>query len=184
MSEWPSTTYPTGPTICPWSEESLGGALSGFNTPLIAIASATWPNVANLAILVPLRLRQTVLVTALWAANGGSAAGNLDVGIYSDDFTRLVSAGGAAQSGTTTIQVFDITDILLGPGLFYMAISKDTGATGTFLRGNISSAVYAPATGLLQATSAYVLPATITPGAFAQSYVPMFGLVIGRGGVI
>jgi hypothetical protein len=53
--------------------------------------------------------------------NGATASGNMDVGIYDYAGTRLVSSGSTAQSGTSAFQDFDITDTLLGPGIFYLA---------------------------------------------------------------
>ena len=59
-----------------------------------------------------------------WASNAttGIPNDNIDVGIYSADGTRIVSAGSTAQSGTEIAQNFAIADTLIGPGDFYLAM--------------------------------------------------------------
>lgn len=143
----------------------------GPSTP----ASAVWPS-ANRAILVPMYLSDTTLVPSLFADNGATAAGNLDLGIYTEGFARIVSKGSTAQSGTDAPQSFDITDVTLAPGRYYLALASDS-ASATFLRYSVP--VYAlKAMGVLQMTSAFPLPATITPEAVASAYVPFAGLVV------
>ena len=136
-------------------------------------ASAVYP-AANLAIYAPFRIAAPIVVTDLWCVNGATASGNVDIGIYDGAGNKIVSAGSTAQSGTSTIQTFNITDTLLGGGLFYLAIALDN-TTGTFLRFAPSAPV-GRIIGLAQQASAFALPATATFATFAQTYLPNMGL--------
>ncbi len=164
-------------TIHPWTLESLGHDLQGIGGTLYtALASSNWPS-ANLAIFVPFSLSEEILVTHLWTANGAAASGNLDVGIYTLGGRRLCSAGSTAMSGTSTIQLFDITDYLLGPGEFYLGMSCSN-TTAQFLRGVTGSANRGKLLGLAEQASALALPAAATLATYTQNYVPLFGLAM------
>lgn len=106
------------------------------------------------------RVPETCIVKQLWVANGATASGNIDVGIYNPDGVRLVSSGSTAQSGTNTLQVFDVTDTTLTRGYYYIAVAMDN-ATGT-LRRNNASARNAKFQGSAIMASAFPLPATAT----------------------
>ena len=176
MSDFPSTLQYPLHTIHAWSMEALGPFLQSVlaTNDLSAQASATWPS-ANLALYIPFVLVHPVLVVKLWIHNGATASGNVDVGIYDEKGTRLTSAGSTAQSGTSALQIFDITDIFIGPGLFYMATSHSSTA-GTRFRVALGSTVDNKAGGMLQQASAHPLPATATFATLSNNYVPMFGL--------
>jgi hypothetical protein len=125
-----------------------------------APASAAWPT-QYLAIYIPVRVKRRVVVRKLGIANGATASGNLDLGLYDAIGTRLVSAGSTAQSGTTTEQVIDITDTIIGPGLYYLAACMD-GTTGTTAR-YAPTAPYLCSIGVLtEAVGSVTLPATAT----------------------
>jgi hypothetical protein len=134
--------------------------------------STAWP-AANDAILVPITLKQTVLIKRLFSINGATASGNIDVGIYSDDGAKIVSAGSTAQSGTNVPQFFDVTDFMLGPGRYYLAAAMD-GTTGTLFRANISVARL-QALGLAKQATAFALPSSITFATVTAAYLPMIG---------
>jgi hypothetical protein len=125
----------------------------------VGAASATWPT-ANKAIFVPFILARSFTVVQIGFFNGSAVSGNVDVGIYDEAGTRLVSSGSTAQSGTDAVQAFNTTDITLGPGRYYMAAAMDN-TTGT----NTSAAVTAPKPsmyGVMSQTSAFALPSTAT----------------------
>lgn len=144
------------------------GAISGGSTP----ASAAFP-AANDALLVPFYLHHSVLVKRLYSINGATASGNIDLGIYSQDGARIVSIGSTAQSGTTTIQFFDITDTFLSPGRYYIAVAMDN-TTGTLFRSNISVARL-QALGMAKQATAFALPTSITFATVTALYLPLIG---------
>lgn len=135
---------------------------------------------ANLALLFPFTLTRGAVAKRLACTNGGTASGNIDMGIYRDDLTLLVSKGSTAQAGTNATQFLDITDTSLGPGRYYMALVIDN-VTGLFYR-HTPIAVALRMMGALQMTTAFPLPSTITPdaGGLANAYLPIFGIEFGR----
>lgn len=167
MSIFPLYNLPTPSIVSTQSLNSVGGEIVQFQ---LGFASGAWPS-ANRAYYVPFSLRANTLVLKMFVANGSTASGNFDVGIYDTTGTKIVSSGSTAQSGTSTLQVVDITDTLLGPGKYYMALAMD-GTTGTaqkftmVAQNNIGT--------YLQAT-AFALPATATLGNNNTTYLPMFG---------
>lgn len=142
--------------------------LSQFTSP----ASATWPS-ANRALLIPILLDQRVTIKKLFCHNGAAVSGNIDLAIYNAGYTRLVSAGSTAQSGTSNLQVVDTTDITLAPGRYWFGVAMDN-TTGTMVRADTSSVALRPF-GVSQMASAFALPATFTPATVAASYLPLVG---------
>jgi hypothetical protein len=176
MTIWPKVTLPPLVTIHPWSNESIGSGLNSLssNNNLPNAASGSWPS-ANLAIYIPFTLSEEITAVKMFTLNGTSAANNLDIGIYDEAFTRLVSSGSTAQSGTNALQIFDITDTILGPGRYYMALAS-SGSSATFLRIFGSNSIELSQLGVAQQASAFALPANGTPAALSNTYIPVFGL--------
>lgn len=139
-----------------------------------APASAAYPT-ANLAILVPFRIGRPMTVTTMFAYNGSAVSGNIDLGIYSADGTKIVSTGSTAQSGTSVIQSISVTSTQIGSGQFYMAVALDN-TTGTLLQIPAKNAPANASMGLSQMASAFALPATVTFATCANNYVPIIGL--------
>lgn len=159
------------PGVSSFDWESAGAILIENN----GYASAAWP-AANEAILVPFRIANPVIARMMFCSNGATVSGNVDAGIYTKDGRLLVSIGGVAQSGTSSIQSFDIADTFLsGPDWFYMALSLDN-TTGTFIRNSSNSRDW-QRFGLGSMTSAYPLPASGTLAAPSRNYMPEFGIV-------
>ncbi len=169
MPNWPESQVPPWPLVSPWTLESLGAALS--TAALGLPTSGVWP-AANVTIYVPVVLFMRVNAVRLWVQNGGSVSGNFDLGIYDEEGTRIVSTGSTAMAGTSVVQTVDITDIGLGPGLFYIAMSCDNG-TAAFGRGAVN-AQYLRICGVFQ-EAVFTLPANATFATMAQAYLPNFG---------
>jgi hypothetical protein len=140
-----------------------------------APASQTWP-VANLAIYVPFYLPFAYPVRRLAWVNGGTAAGNLDIGIYGMNGGRIVSSGSVAQAGTNTIQYLATVDKILRPGAYYFAATASSTSTRIF--GFLSTAVRCRSIGVLQEATALPLPAQMTPAQYAQTLYPLFGFTL------
>lgn len=148
--------------------------MRGCHVPLQnghGLTSATWP-VANLAVFAPIRIYKPISITQLLFANGSTISGNLDVGVYTLDGTRIVSTGSQAQSGSGSVMLFSITATLLGIGTYYIASAMDN-TTGTSTRSTATlGALMWKAAGLAEMTSAFPLPATATLATAANNYLP------------
>ena len=162
-------------TIHPFSLESMGLDFSAIGTQMDDAVSAVWP-AANRALFFPFVLPSAITATLMFVYNGATASGNIDVGIYDANQVLRVSSGSTAQAGTTALQTFNITDTVLVPGLYYLAIAKDdiTGTTFRVAPGARSQAL----SGGNQQASAFALPSTATMVQSATSYVPLFGLSV------
>lgn len=98
-------------------------------------------------------------------------SGNLDVGIYSEKGSLLVSAGSTAV-GAAGFQSFDVTDTPLNPGIYFLAMCVDN-TTASFNRSNAVIAANMQACGVQQqAVGAVTLPSTATFANPASAYSP------------
>lgn len=171
MSDWPTDTTNLAAmgTLCTLGEDSpVGDLSSALNGNL---GSGSWNIGANLGVFVPILVRsQTTVYKMVWQ-NGTVVSGNLDVGIYDSERNRLVSLGSTAQSGVSSVQVGDIADTTLAPGLYYFAMTVDNQATATYQRSSVSNSVLITS-GMAQMASAFPLPATATFTRFGFTYIP------------
>jgi hypothetical protein len=155
------------PSICTFSRESLGpeGVIGAGNT--------AWPT-SNDAMFVPFNISRPILVKRLFSGNGNVASGNLDMGLYTADGARIVSAGSTAMSGATALQFFDIADTYLSPGRYYMALAVNN-TSATFRRMTITS-IRQQQWGILKMTTAFALPAIATFATPTSAFVPLMGM--------
>ena len=172
----PRANYRPGEiTITPWSYQSLGVALFAAGTPLPSGAAA-WP-AAGAVIFVPFGVPEPVTITKLFYGIG-AAAGNIDMGVYDASGNLLVSAGTTAASGSTTLQVVDVTDTTIARGQYYLALVADTVTTLTIARA-APAAGLAQSLGLLEQDSVTLpLSTGASPATFAKytrAYVPVIG---------
>lgn len=162
--DWPNNRFPVLNTITPWSLESLGLTLlrSGY-TPDVAISNVPG---ANTALFYPFRIFEPSTAVKMACVNGATVNGNVDLGIYDRELNKIVSTGSTAQAGANAIQVIDITDTLLLPGNYFMAVELSS-ATGTLMRSTATDEDALSAHPFYtQAVGAFPLPAT---AAFAPS---------------
>ncbi len=127
---------------------------------LAGASSAAWP-IANTARFFPVIVTEPFLATQMFVFNGTAVSGNVDVGIYTSEGKLIVSMGTTAQSGTSAIQTFNITDTLLNPDLYYIALALSN-TTGTFLQHTFGDSQQTREIGVLQMASAFPLPASAT----------------------
>lgn len=160
-------------TIHPYSEESLGDALTVFGGTLFLTVSGAWPS-ANTAIFIPFGIAAPIVVEKMFIHNGATVSGNVDVGIYDESGNRLVSSGSTAQAGVSALQVFDVTNTNLYPGRYFLAVTFDN-TTGTILVTSMPGTSQ-KSFGVLQRTLAFPLPVTVTFQASSLSPVPLVGL--------
>jgi hypothetical protein len=109
----------------------LGVTVAGLHfTGLTAVA---W-NTSNEAYFIPIRLSEAVTFQRVGWVNGATLGGNVDVGFYGLDGTRLASLGATAQVGASALQVVNFGPATVGPGSFYLAMACDLN-TATFFEG-------------------------------------------------
>ena len=139
--------------------------------------AVAWPS-GSLAIYCPIVIPAPIIAVML-AVGNGAVGNNIDVGIYDQAGTLIVSSGSTAMSGTSATQTFDISDTVIGPGLFYLAAAID-GTTGGILRANpgAAGAALLQAAGVAQQASAFPLPANAVFASMAQAYLPIILLSI------
>lgn len=136
-------------------------------------ASTAWP-AANRAILIPFRLPKIMTAYQMIVGCGGTGGGNFDCGIY-DKFGNLLVSGGSTGRSALSEVIVNITDTVLGRGTYYMALSVD--GTNNMIATAPAQVALVKAVGIRQASSAFVLPATITFETAASAYIPVFGVV-------
>lgn len=159
---------------------STSGPLSiGYEIASSEVATASsvaWP-AANRALFVPFQVSEQVTVYQTFLINGATVSGNVDLGVYKEDGTYIISTGATAQSGTNALQAIDITDTMFGPGRFYMALSISN-TTATVFGYLTFDGPTATGFGMFQQASAHPLPTTsATFASCSSSTVPRFGIV-------
>ncbi len=146
----------------------------GFASP----ASAVYPS-SNLLIGVPFVLQAPAVVRQLISMNGATASGNIDMGILDESGNLLTSAGSTAQSGTSTVQVYNVSDVALAAGtLYYVAVAMDN-TTGTLYRWAPTNAGFGRMVGLVQMATAFPIPSSVTFATYAQTYMPHLAVDFG-----
>jgi hypothetical protein len=132
---------------------------------------------ANRALYYPLVIPFPYPIKRFWIYNS-TVAGNIDIGIYTREGTKVVSTGSVVQAGASVMQYIS-SSYLLSPGSYYLALaSSSTGGTQTQSFGQNM----ARATGILQQTGAFPLPATMTPEVPAETFMRLFGFTLTESG--
>lgn len=158
-----------------------------FTTPIIMLNHATfvsgaWAS-ANDPVAIPFVLSQAGVVTQLGWVNGSSAGGNVDVGVYSSSWVRLISTGSTAGSGNSAWQFVDVADTALPPGRYYLVMARDNTTANRV--SSYASLVSAPLLALAgvqdTTTNSFPLPNPLTNMAEAATFtrIPICGIVMG-----
>lgn len=140
-----------------------------------AQGGGAWP-VANKAFFIPVRLPVPATVFQLICGTGTGTTGNFDVGIYDAGGNRLVSSGSTAKTTASSERIINVTDTVLGPGLYYLAMSTD-GVTN-YLRQSVATLGLAKLMGVYEMTTAFALPATATFATLVTGYIPALSAVL------
>ena len=170
--------YPTS-GVCPPVISVFSQFCSASNLVFLANAvsngsSFAWPS-ANRALFVPIWLPAPFLLKSMFAVNGTTATGNIDLGVYGVDGSLIASKGSTAQSGTSTLQILSLTTpIILSPGRYFMAISASS-TSATFI-GRTPTTQILRRFGLLQAASQVPLATGPTFATAASAVLPHFGI--------
>lgn len=165
------------PVIGTHSKEVNGVSMAARIGPAaVAPSSSAWP-LANLALFVPFTLNAPYPVRKLWWANGATANGNVDCGLYTPGGAQIVSAGSTVQAGTNTIQSVTLaTPRTLAPGSYVMALAASATTVTVFAWvSSLSAGVY-KLSGWAEATASFALPDPAAPQTYAsRNFVPLFG---------
>lgn len=151
------------------SDMLLLGGTTGY------AASTAWPS-NNLALYVPIYPVSYFTVARFLVANGSNATGNVDVGLYDENGSLLLSTGSTARSGTQVAQYINVTNRTFPAGRYYLALvgSSTTGTYGVW--ASFTSAIVARCAGLMQeALGGTTLPSSMTPAAYAQTALFAYG---------
>jgi hypothetical protein len=161
--------------ISPHSEDAYGAIATAT---AFAGAPASGVLVQNQAYFFPFTLERAAVAVKMCCLIGGTANGNIDVGLYDAEFNYLISSGATAQGSTSTLQEFDITDTTLPPGFYWMAVSLSS-ATGTVFRAvSTDESVFGHMAGLVQ-TSAHPLPTSTASPVKSTDATPAHSIVMG-----
>lgn len=151
----------------------------GLASGLACLQTTTTPDQgtessANLATYVPMKFDYPVVATQFFLYTGSVSVANFDIGLYDENFNRLVNCGSTALQGSVGMQYVNITDYLIVPGRYYMAfVCASAVNIGREHMGNI---INSGLLGVLQESGAGVpLPATGTPGVATSVFVPNVG---------
>lgn len=128
---------------------------------------------ANQLLFYPFVLTDFFVIQKAFWYNGAAVSGNVDVGVYLPDGTRLCSVGSTAQAGTNAIQSAALS-YQLPPGKYLLAFGSDS--TGA-LFGNAPSS-RSMFGGTFQQSSGWSsgLPASATFANLNGGYLHVFGL--------
>ena len=140
------------------------------------VSSAVWP-AANLAFYVPFPLEQPMRVITTSVQNGTAVAGTLEVGVYAEDARLLATTGAVTQAGVSQPQTIPLgAPILLGRGLFYMALLASSGAATVLKWSGGGFSTDWIGIGVAQEATGGTLPATATFASLTVAYIPYFSL--------
>ncbi len=167
---------PTPELMPPMFVNSFGMESTGRVNRSTAPTSGTWVAI-NRIIYVPFSLNRTVTAYRLFWLNGATVGtNNLQAGVYDQNFARMIAGTSTLSAGANICQFDNITDTVIGPGRFYMAL-WGSGVTMTVLRTSTASSAGG---GVYYETAAGGLPATATPVSPATTalFIPVFGLAL------
>lgn len=136
----------------------------------------TW-RASNRALFVPVALPKGV-VRALAVFNGNVVSGNIDLGLYTQAGTRIVSKGSTAQAGGSAIQTLDVTDTQVEAGTYLMACALDNTTGRVQVLQPPFGAEITRSFGCKEAASAFALPASATLSSVSVSDIPSMSVVM------
>lgn len=166
MSDFPAGyVNPNLTSVSSYGRQSLAATIIYLFT---TSSGAAWGLGINGAIYIPFYLEQGRLAQKM-GVQVMTQSGNLDVGIYNESGTKLVSSGSTAVAAAG-LQVLDIADTVLNPGTYYMAMAVDN-VTAAFKRTSLTAPM-GRVCGVRQQASAFALPSTATFAVYAATYVP------------
>ena len=150
--------------ITPFHPEAYG-SVSPNASAVVLTDCASAVMVDEQVYYYPFTVYEPVIAVKMTLFNGATAAGSIDIGIYDSSGHKLVSSGNTLQVGTNALQEFDITDTILYPGGYYMAVKTTDGTSTAFQASGADEAILPSVPLLVEVTGAGgTLPATATFG--------------------
>lgn len=182
MSDFPKVlSHPNHVSVASFDNTTLVGqtALTQNGT----LSAAVWPS-ANAALYVPF-IVEVPFVVKNAAVRVSVQAGNLDMGVYDEGGTCLVSKGTTAVAAAG-LQVVDLSASInngsaspaLGRGTYYFAMSCSSTTASFFRLANVSIGNLRVC-GVRQQATSVPLPANATFAVLALTYCPAFILSAG-----
>lgn len=154
---------------------------------LAAPANGTWP-AADRGIFIPFEVWSPIVVVQMAWNNGGTIANtSADVGIYDLAGNRKVHSGSIALAGANAIQIADITDTVLLPGIYLkaMTLTGSGAAASSQLRWSPLTGIAMEMFGLRQQSSIATLPDPCTLAVPSAGFlIPVLTLVLDPNTVI
>lgn len=150
----------------------IGDQWTGAGHVLMGNFVLTHGITANKAYYMPFYLPESFSMTHLFHISGASATGNVDLGIYDENGTRLVSTGSVAKGGTNNCHLLNATDTTLPRGKYYFAYAQN----GTTTVGGWFGIQLSKLCGNLEQATAFPLPATATFAVVSHGTVPCVGM--------
>lgn len=139
-----------------------------------AFTGNSWP-ANNRAIYVPIAVPAQFTVARFFVGNS-NATGNVDLGLYTFDGTRLISTGSTARAGTNVVQYIDVTNQSFPAGSYYLAMVLSTTSGSVLASGGPPIVAELQTCGILQEDlGATALPATMSPAAYTSLITFGFG---------
>lgn len=170
-SIFPNSIYSIGERIT-----TLGGDGLSF-----APTSTAWPS-GSLAIHVPFYIPAEMSINSFIWLNGATISSNIDMGIYTSEFSKVFSLGPQAQSGAASSTQLTVVSppLILPAGMYYLSLAAQ--ATTTTIRGasdTFSTGTLARVLGMYQSFATFPLPQSILSLSLrpvGQDFIPWFGI--------
>lgn len=170
MSDFSSPTS----IVLPTHISTLSRYACGFEARELGVSSSltarTW--VSGLAAYLPFAIPWPYPVHRVFWVNGSTISStNVNFGIFDEGGTQVYSTGATAMVGASALQYVSVaTPFVLPARMYYFAWTcNGTTNRGWTVSGTANTSRLA---GLLEETSAYPLPATMTPVAFTRAWGP------------
>lgn len=171
---------PSSVFITPYSPEAAPAGWHNLQATANPVTAA-YPT-AQKALFFPIRLFRSETVKRFFWVNGTTAStDDIAVGVY-DMAGHSIALGtssganhGTLATGTSQCQFDNITDFVLGPGEFLLAIWS-SGGTTHLLRTAVNFRQLAESGAYQQASLTTGLPTTATLASITAAYLPLFGL--------
>lgn len=172
MSDWPGGFVNVQSTVI-GSTGSTSVASDVASSVASTFGAGAWPT-ANRALYYPFWVEEACLAQKMgvWVT---TQSGNLDVGIYDEKGTRLVSMGSTAV-GAAGLQVLDIADTWLAPGTYFAAMCVDTTAAFFERTGSVSTNGLRMCGVRQQDVGAVTLPSPATFAVLASNYLTVLSI--------
>ncbi len=158
--------------VSPLSPSAIGTEIAAGGG--VQVVSFTWPT-ANLSVLVPFVVNETMVITNSFVLVGSLSAGNYDIGVYDSAFALLGHIGATAVPAVSTLGNVALS-LTLTPGHYWLALAGSLATTNAFAGISMASIVRARMLGCREATGNMPLATTPTPVAWASIQIPLFGI--------